>query len=298
MIAETATTPVGIPCPDLSNEDYHADTGAFSASALEDFRDSRRLFEARYITKTLPPKAATPAMELGTCVHLRILEPERYFATLAEPFPEEAPDGKKWLRRKGSDHERWWAEEEAKRAGKLALEQSEIDRIEAIAQSVLAKPWAKALLARDGQPEFSIFWADEETGLPLKCRVDWFRPIVSVDLKTTSDATPAKFVRRCVDLGYHRKRAHYLAGIRAYTADKRARMVHMAVSTDAPYSAGAYELGDIDRTTNASLGLMEWRHILRSLKHCLDTGDFSDPWEREVLTLEYPTYAFMQQSYL
>lgn len=97
MIAETATTPVGIPCPDLSNEDYHADTGAFSASALEDFRDSRRLFEARYITKTLPPKAATPAMELGTCVHLRILEPERYFATLAEPFPEEAPDGKKWL---------------------------------------------------------------------------------------------------------------------------------------------------------------------------------------------------------
>lgn len=290
------STATGIACTELSNDEYHSHA-AIGASMLETFRESRRLYEARYVTKTLPAPPPSPAMELGTAIHLRLLEPERYRASLAEPYPELAPDGKKWLRRQGSDHERWWADEVAKREGKLALEQATIDQIEAIAASVLAKPWAKSLLASDGRPEYSIFWTDEETGLPLKCRVDWFRPIISIDLKTTGNATPERFVKQCVSLGYHRKRSHYLAGIRALTGDKRARMVHVAVATDPPYPAGGYDLVDRDRMTGKSLGDLEWRYTLRQLQHCLDTGDFSDPWELEILTLEYPAWAYTQQSY-
>lgn len=295
MIATTQNA-VGLTCAELSNENYHADP-ATGASALECFRESRRLYEGRYITKTIPQMVASPAMELGTLIHCRILEPDRYFASLAEPYPELAPDGKKWLRRKGSDHELWWAEEETKREGKFALEQFEIDRLEAIAASVLAKRWAKPLLRGDGQAEYSIFWTDHETGLPLKCRVDWFRDVVSVDLKTTGDASPAEFVRRCVSLGYHRKKQHYLAGILAYTGEKDSTLLNIAVSTNEPYSAGAYELEDTDRYTNRSLGLMEWRHTLRQLRQCLDANDFSDPWEAAVMRLELPAYAFTQSQY-
>lgn len=281
---------------DLTNEAYHAHP-AIGASMLEDFRESRRLYEGRYVLKTIPPRTPSPAMELGTWIHTRLLEPERYFASLADPLPDVAPDGKKWLRRKGSDHEKWWAEELAKRDGMIAIDEETRQLIEDVAASVLAKPWAKPLLSGAGQAEYSIFWTDEETRLRLKCRVDWFRPIVSLDFKTTENASPGKFVKACVALGYHRKRAHYLAGIRDFTGDKRARMVHLAVGTTPPYSAGAYEIGDTDRYVNASLGLIEWRHDLKALAHCIETNDFSETWEREILTLEYPAYAFTQSAY-
>lgn len=291
-----STTAVGLTCAELSAEDYHANP-AIGSSAIEDFRESPRLYEGRYITKTIPPLVASDAMELGTAIHLRILEPDRYFSSLAEPYPELAPDGKKWLRRKGSDHERWWADEEEKRAGKLALDQETIDTIEAVASSVLSKRWAKSLLKGDGKAEFSIFWTDKETGLPLKCRVDWFRDVVSVDLKTTGDASPAQFVKRCVTLGYHRKKQHYLAGIRAYTGEKDSMLLNIAAGTAPPFSAWAYELEDTDRYTNRSLGLMEWRHTLARLKQCLDTGDFSEQGEHEVMRLELPAWAFTQGAY-
>lgn len=287
---------IGKTCTELPAEEYHAHP-AIGSSQLEDFRESRRLYEGRYILKTIPRRAPSPAMQLGTWIHTRLLEPDKYFADLAEPMPEVAPDGKKWLKRKGSDHEKWWADELAKREGKIAIDEDTRQLIEDVAASVLAKPWAKPLLSEDGEPEYSIFWTDEETGLQLKCRVDWFRPIVSIDLKTTECASPAKFVKTCVALGYHRKRAHYLAGIRALTGDKRSRMVHLAVGTTPPYSAGAYELGDTDRYTNSSLGLMEWRHDLKCLARCLEANDFSETWEREILTIEYPAYAFTQGSY-
>lgn len=281
---------------EITAEAYHADP-AISSGALEDFRQSRRLYEGRYITGTVPKQLPTPAMLLGTYVHMRILEPDRFYSLLAEPLPELAPDGKKWLRRKDSDHEKWWAEEQAKREGKLALEEWEIERIEAIAKSVLSKRWARSLLSGEGQSEFSIFWTDPETGLRLRCLVDWFRELVSIDLKTTGDSSPEQFVKRCVSLGYHRKRAHYLAGLQAFTGQKESHLIHIAVATEPPYSAGAYELIDIDRYTNRSLGHMEWRHTLRTLARCLESGDFSDAWETEILSIELPPYAFSQSLY-
>lgn len=292
MIVDTDKA-VGIACCQLSNANYHADE-AIGASMLEDFRQSRRLYEGRYITKTIPPREVTPAMELGTWIHTRLLEPEQYFATLADPLPEEAPDGKKWLRRKGSDHERWWADELAKREGKIAIDKYTRAKIEDIAASVLSKKWAALL--QNGQPEYSIFWTDTETGLPCKCRVDWFSAR-SVDLKTTERPWPAAFVRTAVDLGYHRKRAHYLAGIRALTCESDPPLLHIAVGTVPPYSAGAYNLGDYDSRMNAPLGAIERRHTLNELALCCESGDFSDPWESAIMDVELPAYAFTQQQY-
>lgn len=296
MIAQlNETSTVGYTCTEMPADLYHADP-AIGSTGLEDFRESRRLYEGRYVTKTIPPLTQSPAMELGTWIHTRLLEPDQYFATLADPLPDVAPDGKSWLRRKGSDHEKWWAEELAKREGKIAINEATRKKIEDIASSVLSKKWAHALLRSKGQPEYSIFWTDQETGLRLKCRVDWFS-VRSIDLKTTERPWPSAFVRTAVEFGYHRKRAHYLAGIAAKTGAKDPLLLHVAVGTAPPYSAGAYELGDNDRYLNASLGKIEWRHTLTTLAHCLKTGDFSDAWEKEVMLLEYPGWAFQQSQY-
>lgn len=113
---------------EMSAEEYHSHP-AVSHGKLEDFRESRRLYEGRYVTGTIPPKTITDAMQFGTWVHMRLLEPDRYKSLLAPPLPEKAPDGKAWLRRKGSDHERWWAEELATRDGKIAIDSETTKRI-------------------------------------------------------------------------------------------------------------------------------------------------------------------------
>lgn len=286
----------GLSCNDLPAERYHADP-AIGASMLEDFRASRRRYEALYITKTILGGEPSDAMQLGTWLHTRILEPERYFDTLADPLPEVAPDGKNWLRRKGSEHERLWAEELAKRAGKIAINEATRKKIEDIAESVLSKRWATRLLRGDGQPEFSIFWTDRETGLDLKCRVDWFSAICT-DLKSTADPSPAKYAKSLVNLGYHRKLAHYRAGISAYTGED-ATFIHVAVGTEAPYSCGAYSIDDRDLmdARTPRVGEQQWRRTLRALAECYETGDWSDPFEREILDLRLPQWAFTEDSY-
>lgn len=278
---------------DMPAEEYHAHP-AISAGKVEDFLESRRLFEGRYVTKTIPPKVPTPAMLLGTYIHLRILEPDRFNESLAEPYPETAPDGKNWLRRKGSDHEKWWADEVAKRVGKLALEQHEIDYINAIAESVLSKRWAAQLLRGQGEAEYSIFWTDAETGLELRCLVDWFSSI-PIDIKSTGNASPSEFAKTCVRMGYHRKRQHYLAGIEAIT-NEPPLMVHIAVSTEPPFAAGAYDIQDIDRD-GRSLGKRQWRRALKQIAECFESGDWSDPWEHEVFSLGLPAFAFSEDQY-
>lgn len=286
----------GFTCEQLPAERYHAHE-AIGASMLEDFRKSRRLFEARYVTKAIAAKEPTPAMELGTLIHLRILEPQRYERDLAPPAPDVAPDGKKWLRRKGSDHERWWEEYEESVAGKIIADNETRAMVEAIAKSVYAKPWAERLLRGDGKAEFSIFWTDAETGLPLKCRVDWFAAI-SVDLKSTNNPAPAAYARSLVGLGYARKLAHYRAGISAFTG-KDAEFLHIAIGTEVPFPCGCYEIDDRDYYDSRTprLGEQQWRRTLKELAECVETGDFSDPFERQILELKLPNYAFTEDQW-
>lgn len=289
MILSTINETTGYTVEQMPAERYHADE-AIGSTMLEVFRESRRLYEARYIKKTIPAKEPSAVMERGTLIHLRLLEPERFSAETAL-IPSDAPQ-----RRSKVDKE-WWASFEETNKDKHLITADDLACINGAAESVLSKRWASKLLRGDGQPEFSIFWNDKETGLRLKVRVDWFALPVSTDLKTTGDAAPAKFVRRCVDLGYHRKHAHYLAGIQAYTGDKDPLMVNVAVSTSPPFSSGAYNINDFDSRMNARLGVMERRNVLRDLAKCYDTGDWSDTWENEIMELAYPAYAFTQSAY-
>lgn len=265
---------------------YHADRSAISSGMIEDFLQSRRLFEGRYITDTVPKKEPTDAMRLGTLIHMRLLEPEKY-RELVVVTPEDAPDRRS---------RNWWSAFEAEHEGKEIVTNEGASRIESIARSVLSKRWARSLLNGAGQPEFDVFWTDAETGLPCKILVDWFRPICCFDLKTTADASPAAFSRSAANLGYFRKKHHYLAGIQAFT-DQETPLLHVAVCTAPPYAAGAYNLVDNswDGTSN---GHAQWRRALEQIAECYATGDWSDPWEREVIDLAAPAFAYSENAYL
>ena len=55
---------------------------------------------------------------------------------------------------------------------------------------------AAAELLRAGKAEQSFWWDDSDTGLRCKCRPDWLNGATAVDLKTTTDASPAGFAKR------------------------------------------------------------------------------------------------------
>lgn len=286
MIRSTLNETLGFTCEKMPAEEYHADE-SIGASQLEDFRKSRRLFEARHVLKSIPPMEPTPGMKLGTLIHTRILEPDRYKESVVVA-PADAPDRRS---------RNWWADFEALHYGKDIIKHSEGVEIEAIAASVHAKPWAARLLRGKGQPEFSIFWTDLETGLNLKCRVDWLAAI-SIDLKSTINPAPAAYAKSLVNLGYARKLAHYRAGISAFTGAE-AEFLHVAIGTEPPYPCGCYEIDDRDYgdVRVPRLGEQQWRRTLHELAECVSTGDFSDPFERQILELKLPGYAFQEDAW-
>jgi len=277
---------------DMEAEEYHTHP-AIGASMLETFRESRREFYGRYVAKTLPPKEPSDAMKFGTLVHLAVLEPERFAETVVT-MPN-LYQGEEWNWRKPAHREARDAMQAKFAAeGKTCIELGDWEAVEAIAKSIRENKYAHRLVNGQGQPEFSIFWTDHETGLELKCRVDWFASI-PVDIKTTNDPSPEEYARTCLKFGYHRKASHYLAGIEAFN-DLPTPMVHLAVGTKPPYVVAAYEINDRD-SDNKSLGYQQWRATLASLARCYETGDWREPWEKQITSLRLPGWAFTEDLY-
>lgn len=299
--ATEATNDTGLRvATDMPAAEYHAHA-AVGSSMLETFRACRFEYFARYVEPgkhDAPPKEETPAMQLGTLVHLRLLEPLSFAEMVAEPLPELAPDGKKWLRRQGSDHERWWQEELDKRAGKIACDAARLALVESIAAAIKRHPRWKSLAEDGGAAEYSLFWIDRDTGIECKCRIDWLKltgVLAALDIKTTQTVTPGGYSRQCVTLGYHRKLAHYTDGL-LYHFRERVPLLHVAAETKWPHRVGIYDIDDLDRE-GTRLGQLQRRATLRDLADCLAKDDWREPWEKQITSIRLPGYAFTENEY-
>ena len=116
---------------------------------------------------------------------------------------------------------------------------------------------AAAELLRDGQAEQSFWWDDADTGLRCKCRPDWLNGATVIDLKTTTDASPAGFAKSCATFRYHVQASHYLAGLPAE------RFIFIAVEKVYPYAVGVYQLAGIFMF----ITLMLSHFVISLLKH-------------------------------
>lgn len=278
---------------DMPHDEYHAHP-AVGSSMLEDFRKSRRDFKARHIDKTAKPRVYTEEVELGTDVHMLLFEPGRFYSTTTT-FPE-TNGGEPWNWRKPA-HRKLRDEimAELEESGKRILTPDRIARAKAMAKAITADKKTRHLLDQQGEAEYSIFWTDPATGIECKCRVDWWARI-SVDLKTTGCIEPGEYAKQCLRLGNYRKRAHYLAGIRALTGEKNPLFVHVAAENCEPFRVAKYNL--IDETREGqSLGEMQRRTLLHELAECMESDQWEEPWEREVVDLHAPRYAFSEDEY-
>lgn len=142
------------------------------------------------------PKPPSPAMVLGTRVHLRVLEPARYAAELA------VWDGPPRNTKEGKDA---WAKWQEAHPGCAALSVEDHDRIEGMAAS-LRKELAYRLAVADC--EWEHYW--QRGGAKLKAKLDWLGSQAG-DVKTFGGEWSESGIQRAAyDGGWFVSGSHYM----------------------------------------------------------------------------------------
>jgi len=173
----------------------------------------------------------SPKFDIGKAVHAKVL------GQGAEVVIVEAED---WRSKAARD-----ARQEARDAGKAPLLTREFDAVNAMAESVLANPTARALLTQPGDSEVSVF-ADVD-GVPTRARFDFLpdrtdRRTVAVDLKTTLDASKRAFESSVAKYEYAVQRAWYIDTYETVTGETDVEMIFLAVEKEPPYLVAKFQV--------------------------------------------------------
>lgn len=252
----------------LSNADYHADP-AVSASHLHAVAKSPQAYWARFLDPNRPAVEPTAAMRFGSLTHCATLEPDELLQRYAVAPDRRTKEGK--------------AQAEAlTQQGIEPVSQSELTTALSIAAAVRNHPVAAQLLAY-GKAEQSFWWTDLDTGMRCKCRPDWYQNTTVVDLKTTTDASPAGFARSVAAYRYHVQAAHYLSGLHGAEW-----FVFIAVEKTYPYAVGVYALDEAALTEGHALRQRDMRRI----QTCHAGARWPGFTDDEIAVLSLPRWAF------
>jgi hypothetical protein len=206
---------------------------AVNYSTIKELNRSPRHYQHRLAH----PTVATPAMVMGSALHLAVLEPDLFALRYA------AFDGD---RRTKAGKEEWAA---FLAEGKSGLKADDYQRCLNIADAVNSDEHAARFLA-DLMVEVGIVWTDAETGLLCKGRVDGINAAGIIDLKTTADASPRVFCSDAWSRCYHWQGAMYVDGYERATGEL-VPYTMIAVESQAPHIVQVYtvppEVLDIGR---------------------------------------------------
>lgn len=287
---------------DWTAEQYHADRECVSRSQLETLRRSPQLYHALYEARTMQPESPTPAMVLGTYVHLAVLEPEEWRRRLYPPEPvrPEEADGRA---KKDSPAKQAYLEwrsacEDWKRGIKrdsIVLSASEIENVEAIAGAIRNHPFAAKLFKPKGVNEQTILWREPTSGLLVRVRVDRLvrigRLAVVLDLKTTSDERPDLFAASCARYGYHRQAAIYLDAVQALVGpDVEADYVLGVVHSSGAYEDCVYQI----EPKAIEKGRAQYRSALADLVRRRAENDWRAAYQKTCQLLTLPRWAYLE----
>jgi hypothetical protein len=267
---------------DLTMEQYHSDIcdgPSISSGGLNLIRsECPAIYWGRsYLNPAGQPDTDTRALALGKAAHaLALGEPEfaRNFAIL--PFDS--------LRT--NEAKAWRDKTEAE--GKVILRAEEFETVQAMAAAIKRSPQCSRAF-RDGKPEQSLVWRDEETGVWLKSRPDWLPDDPAngwlIDYKTTADLRPRKFSVQAFELGYHLQAALQVDACREVLGVEPLGVAHVVQEKAAPYLA---ELR-LFTPEQIQFGRLEYRRALRTFKRCWDTKQWPG-YTTEAQWIETPYY--------
>jgi len=182
-------------------------------------------------------------------------------------------------------------------AGKTPLLPRERAAAQAMADAVRAHPLAGRLFS-NGRPEVSLFWIDEQTGVPLRSRLDWLRDtqpgrvLIVPDLKTSHGSVHPDVLPRVVEsYRYHLQHSMYENGITACgLAPDGVAFVLVFVEKEQPHAVNVVQLDQDAINTGRALNL----RAIEIYRDCLQSGIWP-AHPAEVHTIGLPRWAMRSE---
>lgn len=271
----SATTTLTLPSVvyDMDERTYHADPvpgGSLSSTGARRILDSPARFQWEQTHRT-----ESVAFDVGHALHTKVLG----VGSPAICYPDEhlTPSGNPSTK---ATAVAWAAEMRA--AGFVILGASELARVDAMAEAILAHPTARALLEQDGRAEASVFATDPETGVNVRARFDYLAPI-AVDVKTTfGSASREGFGSSAAKYGYPIQESHYLSAL-AWATGERPPMQFVVVEKAAPHLVAVHAFDEATRLAADELAAQ----ARRTYADCLST-DTWPAYGEDVITTTLP----------
>ncbi|MCG5460817.1 PD-(D/E)XK nuclease-like domain-containing protein [Micromonospora sp. MED01] len=255
----------------MPDEVYHRDpvpAGSLSSSG------ARRLLKtcpAKFDYERRNPPAPTKTFDIGHAAHQMILGtgPELVVVPGARWDTNDAKAQVAAVRERGG----------------IPLKQADMDQIRAMADAILADPLAAAMLSV-GEPERSLFWVDERTGIWRRARLDWYRDGHIVDLKTCESADEEAIRRDAARYGYHAQDEWYREGVRAVGLCPDPSFTFIFVEKAAPHLTHVVQLGPDEIAAGRHLN----NKAIDRFAECQRTGVWPG-YASDITTISLPPYA-------
>lgn len=248
---------------------------------LKALNKSPRHCYAKYIDPQRETTQPTPAMQLGTCFHVMLLEPHRESEVLTV-----VPEG---VDRRSKAGKEFFAELE--QSGKIPVKHEDYARLKGMVESVILDPVSRVIFQQNGSAELSIFWTEQTHGLRCKIRPDysvapcedWPNGLV-IDVKSAADASIEQFSNSAYGLGYHIASALYVDGFQAaYKTKEPPPFLFLAAEKEHPFVSAWYMAPDDWQT----LGRLEYQRLIKMYSEC-KSSNFWPGYATKVRTLELP----------
>jgi hypothetical protein len=242
---------------------------AVNWSTLKEMRRS----PLHYWYRTRNPLEDRTQLAFGRATHTAVFEPDRFLLDYAL-FTGPRRAGKKWK------------EFLAANTGKTILKVEEYETCLAVRDAVRSHPIAGPALSPPGEAEKVLTWTDSYTGIKCKARLDWYRPGLFADLKTTVSVNADRFGLTAARMGYHCQVAFYRAGLIANNLPAPQPRI-IAVEAAPPHDVAVFVV-DEDVIYAAE---QELAALLRNVS----AGRFSGQWPGscpEEQPLKLPGWAF------
>lgn len=257
-------------------EEYHARPELSSTGARQVLKEC----PARYWWDRQYPKEPSDALDVGSAAHEWLLEgetwPQRH-GILPESHDARTKDGKAQI-------------EAIRESGKRPLKWGDFETIKAMVKALHAHPFAGAAF-RNGKPEQSLFWVDEDSGLRLRARLDWLpnNGTIFADYKTTRSAEPGAIQKAMYEYGYHQQAEWYLSGIQALDICKQPSFLFVFQEKEPPFVVTCVQ-PHADALGWAKIMNRKARHVVAE---CIRTGHWPG-YADDIITLDLPGWASKQ----
>jgi hypothetical protein len=258
---------------------YHG-IEAFSASGAKLLLRS----PAHYFAARMSPREPTPAMVLGSAVHMAILEPERFTEKVF--VSEKREEGRE---KKDEKEARVGKEAMMRDLGNLILTREQHDIACEIQHRAMSHPILPGLLA-GARNEVSLLYRDPRLGVRCKTRIDALRSdAICIDVKTTQDASDEAFGRACASFDYHVQAAKYNQAHEVCLDKSLEAFVFVAIETSPPYGIAIYNTP----TNVLHRGTVLVNRAMRAYHDALTSGSWPS-YEPMIRPLRFPAWALRE----